>query len=845
MQMQEVGRADLGQVGRLLLHTTTHDLSPGEVVQGILELSLTQAPLLVRGVWLKFSGKNTLRRPEEDGGDYSVDLLLDDPDYHNGGVQEVFVGFGEATSADEADIVELNSLQHSWNFAFRVPAAAAFSFCDERADVQYSLTAVLDTPAVPLSVSTLTHTLVVGCLQHEELQSIDTPPSVLGYVPPAGSAAPAVNTQALALASRRARMGRLSRALLGLRSAVLGPRPVPEASLKMLQPAVFSFDDSRCTLPVKVVLKHCDVRRRCLSLTIRLVATVLTRPDEFTPYAAGAQLQSAFLNDTAAMQELQQRRYNGEGGSSRSRGKKKNAKGGGGCKQYVTVLWKAEKRMRLAADDAAVLGGSGSLEVPVQVPVLIDSKERQRCLRDWPAPSPLVHRYDENAARLITFTSNSPLQRTSYSLHVVVTAAQAKGEPGKVSCEASGDILVLPPNAEEEETSDPYVSINVNAAGPQPVVASPRATTGAGAGGTPQKTPRARLAPVRVVGELISRGPAAVLVDRGARRNRQADANGGFAVLHPISVSAATCVAGTPVFSPALAHVCNTIDRARFPRTTGRNGTAAEDDEDEDAFPHFTLGTAVPDTPLVVGAQTLTRTMSRINESTESADGTPATDASRSPAAALPFVSPLVGASARAGSSEESKYDDESDYPQPAFASAGSTRSRSSTGSAEGTRSVSPVGGDLQLGATQGFVSTLGALFQSPREGEEDEQEQEQTLRVVNGFADLLSNVTTVEASGSGGVVALLQDCVLNRVSVGALEVQQLQQLLQAMASTADREAVLLLLLREQWVSGACIDDLFQPGSCVDACFALSVQRDRVKSHIRHESLSHGQRQVV
>ena len=62
--MEEVGRADLGDLGRMLLHAPIHDLCPGEVVHGILQLNLMQEPLLVRGAWVKLTGKNILKKED-------------------------------------------------------------------------------------------------------------------------------------------------------------------------------------------------------------------------------------------------------------------------------------------------------------------------------------------------------------------------------------------------------------------------------------------------------------------------------------------------------------------------------------------------------------------------------------------------------------------------------------------------------------------------------------------------------------------------------------------------------------------------------------------------------------
>ena len=101
--------------------------------------------------------------------------------------------------------------------------------------------------------------------------------------------------------------------------------------------------------------------------------------------------------------------------------------------------------------------------------------------------------------------------------------------------------------------------------------------SGLGLGDLPRaapKTPQAVLAPVRVVGELISRGPSAVLVDAGRRSNRENPPADRFAQLFPVNMNDVECLAGHPTFSPALAYIYHvsprtgirTIERSRQPR---------------------------------------------------------------------------------------------------------------------------------------------------------------------------------------------------------------------------------------------------------------------------------------
>ena len=86
----------------------------------------------------------------------------------------------------------------------------------------------------------------------------------------------------------------------------------------------------------------------------------------------------------------------------------------------------------------------------------------------------------------------------------------------QVMCACEGELLVLPPCSvgDTDVPADAPLTVAGAASG------TLRSAAGAGAGSAAPKTPQARLAPIRVVGELISRGPAAMLVDQGPRRPR-------------------------------------------------------------------------------------------------------------------------------------------------------------------------------------------------------------------------------------------------------------------------------------------------------------------------------------
>jgi hypothetical protein len=833
--MEEVGRADLGSVGRMLLHAPTYDLVPGETIRGIVELSLAELPLLVRGVWIKLQGKTNVLN--KDGEMNTVNLLRDDEEYHNGGITEVFVGFGEIQNSNEVDILELTERSYSWHFVFKLPDECPFSYCDSFTETTYTLTATLDTPSVPLSIGTLCHTLVVGALTHASLETIDTPSTVLGYQAQPESARQELEDAQIANAG-----------CSNILSYLFGsPLPLPEVQMKLAQPAIFTFEDSRCTLPIRTLLKNLDRRKKSVSITYRIVLKVLTRPNEFIPFD---NVETEYINDVDLQTQQEQ-----------SAKKKKNARGTSGVKQYITTLWKTEKKIRMASDNSN--NKDEGFEVPVSIPIIIDTRDRSRHLRDWPVPSQLTHRYDDTA-RLLTFNSNSPLSRVSYSLHTTVSQSKITNRSDKtnriISCCSESEIVVLPPQClnDENVVETAYVSETVNLRQKKEST-----TTAAGAGVgvedlksdsamtvslTPAKTPQARIAPIRVVGELISRGPAAVLVDRGLRRPREVDPNQNFAVLTTICVNGATCITGTPMFSPALAFVCNTVGggsmRSRTrPRTGPRstlNSNDVDNDDMEDVFPTFTLNGTV-ETPFAA------RTMTRINEETNSERGeSPAVSLSGNANGTSRLFSPV------SPQEEETKYGEVDDNNEDTVTNAGSPDA------VEGgyIASTSPV-----PVAPQNFITTLGRLFtdnddtnapensteegQQIQEGNSNDDNADGAVAAVNydtirNYDDVSAAVTYVQSRG-GGVLGFFHDCILHRVPVREITAPMCISLLSLITSTSDREAVLLVLIKERWLADGALIALFEEGGCVDSCFHLNVQRERVKSQIRHEALSVGQ----
>lgn len=151
--MEEVGRANIGDNDRMCLLAPTRDFYPGEIVKGVVEISLTTRPLLLRGAWVTLTATNytkpSLTKDENNTTqDHSavipigniVNLLREDEDFHNEGVTETLIGLGESVEVNEGDLLELTAPSYTWPFAFKLPIDAPFSYCDEHVEIAYKLT---------------------------------------------------------------------------------------------------------------------------------------------------------------------------------------------------------------------------------------------------------------------------------------------------------------------------------------------------------------------------------------------------------------------------------------------------------------------------------------------------------------------------------------------------------------------------------------------------------------------------------------------------------------------------------------------------------------------------------
>jgi hypothetical protein len=149
-ELGAVGTAELPTLGTLTLFASRGIFSPDSDISGRVELNLNRRVLL-RGLWVKFTGINTVNI---NGNVSKSDLLSTHEDYYLGGLHDVLMGFGEERdSSNDSTYLEILEGSHQWNYHFKVPSDAPFSYCDDVSEVLYTLTVILDTPMMPMSVS--------------------------------------------------------------------------------------------------------------------------------------------------------------------------------------------------------------------------------------------------------------------------------------------------------------------------------------------------------------------------------------------------------------------------------------------------------------------------------------------------------------------------------------------------------------------------------------------------------------------------------------------------------------------------------------------------------------------
>ena len=577
-----------------------------------------------------------------------------------------------------------------------------------------------------LSVGTLHHSIIVGSMALETLQTVSMPATVLGYTAPASAVTSSGSGDITEPEKeKRSVLNRMWTSLFGQ------PAPPPNISLHTEHPTVFSFSDSQSDffqVPVNITMRHLSLKRRYVIVRCSVVYEVLVRESEYVPFNAahGAVKWRNDAQNACIVAQLKKKQ------SRKEKQREKDSK----CERHCTTLWKHERKIRLPLSNS---NGSSNraddVNIEVSVPISIDTHSRANCLRDWPCASNIKHTLGETA-QLRSFTVNAPLVRTKYTFIVDILqldsphAYNNQRAIGQLevlpTCSNKGELFVLPP-----ETSTTSGDVTGAAAAISPRTSQSLLSVAAGVAVT-AATPQAHPAPRRVVGELISRGPAAVLVDRGARRPRSNDNITAFGSLYPVNVNDAMCIAGTPLYSPALAFVCNarytngvlvpgTMSRSRrgtagggTGNRTGGHGVSMSLRMQNNANMGLGMSSGVAiDTPY------RTSTDSAMRNTATAADGGPVDivedvaspvlaisiplsmedeenedgreEAAREELQPLPFRLPLRSPR-QDGDGEESKFQEDSD----------------SNPSASNSNNNSPGAGDLRMGSP---VGTLPSLF--------------------------------------------------------------------------------------------------------------------------------------
>ena len=160
--MNIVGECDFDS-GKYSLYLMS-DLN-NTTIYGKVDLDITVNNLFVRGVWVKLKGVKVFFDSRTE-----IDFLKDDEDidllYHIDGYHIVFTGLGEdEVDADASVMIPLLCNNHySWPFSFNLPRDYPLSFCDNHFQSIYTLSVVLDSPTIPIAISTVSYVVVIDKL---------------------------------------------------------------------------------------------------------------------------------------------------------------------------------------------------------------------------------------------------------------------------------------------------------------------------------------------------------------------------------------------------------------------------------------------------------------------------------------------------------------------------------------------------------------------------------------------------------------------------------------------------------------------------------------------------------
>ena len=159
-----VGQTEFPGIGELKFYTNSGPIyAPTQEICGTIEFRCVRPTLLVRGVWIKLVGRQSVNVGTVNA---QVDLFEGHEEHYLGGFHEVLYGYGEENvdNGGAATLFELREGIHRWNFALKIPENAPPSYCDQFTEISYEATAVFDTPEVLMLASTLTYTPIIVTL---------------------------------------------------------------------------------------------------------------------------------------------------------------------------------------------------------------------------------------------------------------------------------------------------------------------------------------------------------------------------------------------------------------------------------------------------------------------------------------------------------------------------------------------------------------------------------------------------------------------------------------------------------------------------------------------------------
>ena len=156
-----VSMTEFPGIGELKFYTNSGPIfAPTQEISGTIEFRCVRPTLLVRGVWIKLVGRQSVNVGSVNA---QVDLFEGHEEHYLGGFHEVLYGYGEecVDTGGAATLFELREGIHRWNFALKIPENAPPSYCDQFTEVSYEAMAVFDTPEVLMLASTLTYIPII------------------------------------------------------------------------------------------------------------------------------------------------------------------------------------------------------------------------------------------------------------------------------------------------------------------------------------------------------------------------------------------------------------------------------------------------------------------------------------------------------------------------------------------------------------------------------------------------------------------------------------------------------------------------------------------------------------